>query len=235
MFGVPVDREANAVALNSGGVLTGTSVDVPGDFSSAAFFMLAGCLAGAGEVVIDGVGLNPTRTGLLQILELMGANIEIHPDRESGGEPVGRIVVKPGRLCGAAIPAEWVPLAIDEFPLVFVAAALAEGETIITGATELRHKESDRIRVMATGLQALGADVEERGDGAVIRGGRLSGGDVDSAGDHRVAMAFAIAGVAADAPVTIRDTRNVATSFPDFVDCAGSLGMNIQAVPGSGR
>lgn len=230
MFGVCVDREAHAFALNPGGVLTATSIRVPGDFSSAAFFMLAGCLAEEGEVMLDHVGLNPTRTGFLRILERMQANIEIQAGRETSGEPVGRVVVKPGRLRGARIPAEWVSLAIDEFPLIFVAAALAEGETVISGATELRHKESDRIRMMVNGLKALGAEVEEREDGAVIRGGRLAGGDIDSAGDHRVAMAFAVAAVAADGPITIRDTRNVATSFPGFVASARSLGMNIQTV-----
>ena len=150
------------------------------------------------------------------------------------GEPVGRILVRPGRLVGANIPAEFVPLAIDEFPLVFVAAALADGETVISGASELRHKESDRIRVMTEGLKKLGVAIEETDDGAVIKGGTLSGGEVDSCGDHRVAMAFAVGAVAADGPITIGNTHNVATSFPGFADTAGDIGLDIIEHGGDG-
>jgi 3-phosphoshikimate 1-carboxyvinyltransferase len=227
-FGLPVHREENRVTLPAGGPLTATRIDVPGDLSSAAFFILAACLADEGELVLDHVGLNPTRTGILRIFELMQANIEVQPQTDAGGEPVGRIIVRPCQLRGAEIRPEIVPLAIDEFPLVFVAAALAKGETVISGATELRHKESDRIRVMAEGLKALGAEIEEHADGAVIRGGKLSAGTIDSGGDHRVAMAFAVGAVAAEGPIRIIDTKNVATSFPGFVESARLIGLDIR-------
>jgi len=226
-FGCPTERRNNCVSLNGGGRLMATQIDIPGDLSSAAFLILAACLASEGELILEQVGLNSTRTGILRILELMGADLEVHGHHDAGTERCGRIVVRPSRLKGAIVPAEFVPLAIDEFPLIFIAAALADGETIISGATELRHKESDRIRIMADGLAGLGVEVEERPDGAVIKGGTLSGGTVDSGGDHRVAMAFAVGAVAADGPITIRDTQNVATSFPDFVATAGVIGMNI--------
>jgi 3-phosphoshikimate 1-carboxyvinyltransferase len=229
VFGLPTTRQGSRITLNGGGRLVGTHIDVPGDLSSAAFFILAACLADEGELVLENVGLNPTRTGILRIFEIMQADLEIQLHNEDGGEPFGRIVARPGRLVGATIPAEYVPLAIDELPLVFMAAALADGETVITGASELRHKESDRISVMVDGLKKLGVKIEERPDGAVIQGGRLSGGVVDSHGDHRIAMSFAIGAVAADGPVTIRDTDNVATSFPDFAESAVKIGLDISS------
>ena len=228
IFGAPTEREENRIVFRHAGRLVGTRINVPGDLSSAAFLMLAACLAEEGELVLDHVGLNPTRTGILRILEIMQADIQIQQQRGDGGEPVGRIIARSGRLRGAHIPAEFVPLAIDEFPLIFMAAALADGETVISGASELRHKESDRIRVMVEGLRKLGADVEERHDGAVIQGGKLHGGTVDSYGDHRVAMAFAVGAVAADAPITIRDVQSVATSFPGFAASTRSIGLDIQ-------
>jgi 3-phosphoshikimate 1-carboxyvinyltransferase len=234
IFGSPTERVGNRITLRSKGRLSGTRIDVPGDLSSAAFLILAGCLAKNGELVLENVGLNPTRTGILRIFELMQANLEVQEHREEHGEPVGRILVRPGRLVGANIPAEFVPLAIDEFPLVFVAAALADGETVISGASELRHKESDRIRVMTEGLKKLGVAIEETDDGAVIKGGTLSGGEVDSCGDHRVAMAFAVGAVAADGPITIGNTHNVATSFPGFADTAGDIGLDIIEHGGDG-
>ena len=170
-FGYPTHRRGPRVSISGGGILQGTRIDVPGDLSSAAFLLLAGCLARQGELTIDHVGLNPTRYGILKILEMMGANIEIWPQNAAtAGEPVGRLVVRPSALRGSVIPPELVPLAIDEFPIIFVAAALAEGETLISGAAELRHKESDRIRVMAEGLRTLGVRVDERPDGARIHG-----------------------------------------------------------------
>jgi 3-phosphoshikimate 1-carboxyvinyltransferase len=226
-FGQPIRREADVVKLAPEGVLRAAHVDVPGDLSSATFMMMGGILAPAGELVIDHLGLNPTRTGVLEMLRLMGADIQVEPVGESGGEPFGRIRVRPSALHGAVIPAALVPLAIDEFPAVFVAAALASGETVITGAQELRHKESDRIAVMAAGLRALGVDVIETPDGARIRGGALASGVVDSTGDHRVAMAFAAGAVRAAGPVRILDTANVATSFPGFVGLCGQVGMNV--------
>lgn len=226
-FGVRLRRDAGAVILAGGQRLTASSVDVPGDLSSAAFFLLAASVGGAGELQIEHVGLNPTRTGVLRILELMGADLQIEECRKDA-EPAGRITVRPAELQGIRVPPELVPLAIDEFPVLFVAAALAQGETQISGAAELRHKESDRIAVMAAGLRALGVQVDERPDGAVIRGGTLQRGVVDSGGDHRVAMAFAAGAVAAAGPVTIRNTANVATSFPGFAGLAREVGIALE-------
>lgn len=227
-LGYPVRRSGSSVTIAGGGRLVAGPIAVPGDLSSAAFPVLAGCLARSGELVIERVGLNPTRTGILRILELMRADVAVERNPDSAGEPVGRLVVRPSRLRGVEIPAELVPLAIDEFPVIFVAAALAEGETVVRGAAELRHKETDRIRVMAEGLRALGVQVEELPDGARIQGGgAIRGGTVDSAGDHRVAMAFAVAGARASGPVTILDTANVATSFPGFASLARSIGLDV--------
>jgi 3-phosphoshikimate 1-carboxyvinyltransferase len=232
-FGYPVGKSGSAVRITGGGSLRATAISVPGDLSSAAFFLLAGCISARGEIAIENVGLNPTRTGILDILKLMGADFAAEPaDADAAGEPVGRIIVRPSALHGAVIPAHLVPLAIDEFPVIFAAAALADGETVVSGAAELRTKESDRIRVMAEGLRSLGIVVEERPDGARILGGRLRGGDIDSHGDHRVAMAFAVAGMRADGPIHIRDTANVATSFPNFVSLARSVGMDVDEVLG---
>ena len=227
MFGQRVVRDGQRVTLDPTGGLKAADVAVPADLSSAAFFLLAGTIAGAGELVLENVGLNPTRTGILQILELMGANLEVR-DAGGGSEPTATIVVHPATLHGIRVPPELVPLAIDEFPLVFMAAALAAGETVITGAGELRHKESDRIGAMVAGLSALGVSVDEKPDGAVIRGGTLSGGEIDSGGDHRVAMAFAIGAGAAQGPIRILDTANVATSFPGFVAAAATVGLDIR-------
>jgi 3-phosphoshikimate 1-carboxyvinyltransferase len=227
-LGQPVACNEQTVCLRGGGQLTGTDIRVPGDLSSAAFFVLAACLAAEGELVIDNVGLNPTRTGILRILALMGADLRVEPAAGSNAEPVGRLIIRPSELRGASIPPELVPLAIDEFPMVFVAAALARGETLVSGAAELRHKESDRISVMVAGLRALGVEVEELPDGARIQGGGLSGGTIDSRGDHRVAMAFAIGAARAAGPVRILDTANVATSFPGFVSQAAAVGLAIE-------
>jgi 3-phosphoshikimate 1-carboxyvinyltransferase len=162
----------------------------------------------------------------------MGADLTVADSDLTEGERSGTIIVRPAQLKGIEVPAGLVPLAIDEFPLVFIAAALAEGRTVISGAEELRHKESDRISVMVAGLRVLGVDIEERPDGAVIHGGTLSGGEIDCAGDHRVAMAFAVAGIVAQAPIRILDTANVATSFPEFVADARAIGMSLEAVDG---
>lgn len=225
-FGVSLRREPGAVALTGGQALQADDVAVPGDLSSATFFLLAACVARSGRLRIDNIGLNPTRTGVLRILELMGADIDIEELRTEA-EPVGRLTVRASQLHGIEVPPELVPLAIDEFPAVFVAAALAQGETRISGAAELRHKESDRIQAMVAGLQALGVDVQEQPDGAIIRGGQLGSGRVDSHGDHRVAMAFAAGAVAATGPIEILDTANVGTSFPGFADLARSAGLKI--------
>ena len=226
-FAQPVKRSGSRVALISVGRLAACQVNVPGDLSSAAFMMLAAALAASGELVIENVGLNPTRTGVLEIFRLMGMDFDVAPAQFDATEPVGTITVRPSRLQGASIPPRLVPLAIDEFPAVFIAAAFAEGVTVISGAAELRHKESDRIKVMAEGLRALGVTVDEAADGAQISGGRLGAGTVDSRGDHRVAMAFAAGAVRAEGPVRVLDTANVATSFPAFEALARSVGMNV--------
>ncbi len=234
-FGQPVRRQGATVSLTPAGKLQGCRLDVPGDLSSAAFLLLAGALAPAGELVIENVGLNPTRTGILEILRLMGADLVVEATPVAGYEPVGRITVRPSALRGAVIPPQLVPLAIDEFPAVFVAAALGRGETLISGAAELRHKESDRIGVMVAGLRALGVQVEETPDGARITGGQFNAGTIDSRGDHRVAMAFAAGAVRAKGPLRIRDTANVATSFPGFVALASAAGMNLEECRDDGR
>ena len=228
-FGYPVRRSGATVTVAGGGKLTAAPIVVPGDLSSAAFMALAGCLAREGELVIDQVGLNPTRTGILRILELMGADIRIEQVPGQLGEATGRLIVRPAGLRGIEVPENLVPLAIDEFPVIFVAAALAHGETVVRGAGELRHKETDRIRVMADALRGLGITVEELPDGARIQGGRFRGGTVDSAGDHRVAMSLAVGAGAAEGPVTILDTANVATSFPGFAARAREIGLDVVA------
>jgi len=206
-------------------------LNVPGDFSSAAFFIVAGLLGAANEgLLIRNVGMNPTRTGLLDILRGMGANIEIQDARASGAEPVADLRVRASALAGMEVPASLVPLAIDEIPVLFIAAACARGETLITGAEELRVKESDRIAAMSAGLGRLGVAHEVLPDGMRIEGRTglaFSGGEVDSHGDHRVAMSFSIASLRAAGPILIKDVANVATSFPGFVDLARSVGLDV--------
>jgi 3-phosphoshikimate 1-carboxyvinyltransferase len=226
-FGVELEQSSQCCTITGPVALTGTTVRVPGDLSSAAFALAAGCVSVEGTVQVDEVGVNPTRTGVLEILRLMGANIVSQNSAEFGAEPVASLIATASTLKGSTIPAKLVPLAIDEFPLVFALAALAEGETCITGAEELRAKESDRIAVMLTGLKSLGVDAEELPDGAIIRGGAVAGGTVDSCGDHRVAMAFAILGARATGEVRILNTANVRTSFPGFVKTMRNLGLDV--------
>ncbi len=226
-FGVRLRREGSTVSVEGPASLTAARIDVPGDFSSAAFFVVAGVLAGDGPLRICGVGVNPTRTGLLDILRLMGADIRVVNAGERGGEPVADLEVRPGKLRGIAVPPGLVARAIDEFPVLFAAAALASGETIVTGAAELRVKESDRIAVMAQGLMALGVDAEATADGMRIRGGSVHGGVVESRGDHRIAMAFAVLAARASSPVVIREVQNVATSFPGFAVTARAAGLKL--------
>jgi 3-phosphoshikimate 1-carboxyvinyltransferase len=224
----PGTGSVGRVQLAGGQALHGTRIDVPGDFSSAAFFIVAGCLAAADGLVIENVGINPTRTGLLDILRLMGADIRLHARDSKGAEPVADIELRQSALRGIHVPESLVPLAIDEFPVLFIAAAAAQGETVVTGAEELRVKESDRLAVMAAGLSANGVVNELAPDGIRIQGGnRLGGAEVDSHGDHRIAMAFAIASLYADGPMRIRDVENVGTSFPRFVEIARSCGLDI--------
>jgi 3-phosphoshikimate 1-carboxyvinyltransferase len=227
-FGYPVERSGSTVCVTGGGKLTATSIDVPADISSATFFMVGASIAPGSDVTLEHVGVNPTRTGAIDILRLMGANIELINQRQVGGEPVADIRVRHAELRGVEIPVELVPLAIDEFPVLFVAAANARGVTVLRGAEELRVKESDRIQAMADGMQALGIGAEPAADGMRVSGGRYGGGVVDSHGDHRVAMAFAIAAMGAGAPITITDCSNVATSFPGFVELAAKSGLRIK-------
>lgn len=228
-FGYPLAREGSrTVAVTGRGRLTGTEIDVPADISSAAFFLVGASIAPGSDLVLEHVGVNPTRTGAIDILRLMGADIEWLNPRLAGGEPVADLRVRHAPLHGIRIPAELVPLAIDEFPALFVAAGCAEGETVLTGAAELRVKESDRIQVMADGLAALGIAAAPTPDGIVIRGGALSGGTVDSHGDHRIAMSFAVAALRARGPIRIGDCANVNTSFPGFAALAREAGLAVR-------
>ncbi len=224
-FGYPVQRDGQRVCVQGGGRLTATRIDVPADISSAAFFLVGASIAPGAELVLEHVGVNPTRVGVINILRLMGADLQVTNERVVGGEPVADIAVRSALLRGIRIPEDQVPLAIDEFPALFVAAACAEGETVLTGARELRVKESDRIQAMADGLSVLGIEASPTEDGIVIRGGSLGGGVVDSHGDHRIAMAFAMAALRAGGPVEILDCANVATSFPGFIELAGRAGL----------
>jgi len=230
-FGVEVRARGGSVTVCPPPRLEATHIAVPGDFSSAAFFIVAACIGARAPVVIEGVGVNPTRTGLLEMLALMGADLRLVNHRSAGAEPVADIEIRPARLRGVRVPERLVPLAIDEFPAFFIAAACAEGETLVTGAGELRVKESDRIAVMARGLDAVGVRNEVLPDGLRIEGGPIGGGTVDSHGDHRVAMSFAIASLRAAAPIEIRDVANVATSFPGFADLARSAGLMLHERP----
>lgn len=226
-FGVNLTRAGGTVTIDGGQPLTAAPIDVPGDFSSAAFFIVAGCIAARGSFVIENVGVNPTRTGLIDILKLMGADIRLHP-RGRGAEPVADIEIHAAPLRGIRVPEALVPLAIDEFPVLFIAAASATGQTVVTGAEELRVKESDRLAVMAEGLTALGIGNELAPDGITIEGGRFGSGRIDSHGDHRIAMAFTVASLRADGPIHVEDVENVATSFPGFVPIARRAGLDVE-------
>jgi len=216
-LGIPLEADGKGLVLSGCPAFAAKDCVVPGDLSAAAFFMVGASLVPGSEVQIVHVGLNPARTGLLDILGRMGADIRIVNRREEAGEPVGDLVVRAARLRGLTVGASQVPAMIDEFPIFCVAAALAEGETVVTGAQELRVKETDRIHAMATELRRLNVPVQETPDGFVLRGGAsISGGTCMSHGDHRVAMALAIAALTGDAPTTICDTDCIVTSFPDF-------------------
>ncbi|NBD96391.1 MAG: 3-phosphoshikimate 1-carboxyvinyltransferase [Gammaproteobacteria bacterium] len=226
-FGVSLHNAEPGVAVRGGQVLSGARIDVPGDLSSAAFALAAGLLVEGSGLALDGVGLNPTRSGFVDIVRAMGASIGIEGDRTEGGEPLGRVSVEGGALSGVDIAPELVPLAIDEFPLIMAMAAAAEGVTRIRGASELRVKESDRIAVMCRELARLGVQVEEFDDGAAVTGGRVRGGEVDSHGDHRVAMSFAVLALVAEAPVAIDNAEWIETSYPGFVDDMRALGAEM--------
>ena len=222
-----LDDQASTITLNGGEQLNATDIEIPADISSSAFFMVAASIVPGSEILIEHVGVNPTRTGIIDILRSMGADIELLNQRSIGGEPVADIKVCYVGLKGAEIDPNLVPLAIDEFPVICVAAACAKGVTVVSGAEELRHKESDRIDAMVKGLRSIGVEVEERKDGMTVTGGDIQGGVVDSFHDHRIAMSFAIAGGVSNAPITINGADNVATSFPNFVDLATQVGLTV--------
>lgn len=226
-FGYPVAVDGNVASVESGHKLTATHIEVPADISSAAFFLVAASIAEGSELVLEHVGINPTRTGVIDILKLMGADLTLENQREVGGEPVADIRVRAAKLKGIDIPEDLVPLAIDEFPVLFVAAACAEGRTVLRGAEELRVKESDRIQVMADGLIALGVKAEPTPDGIIIDGGPIGGGEVWSHGDHRIAMSFSVASLRASGAIRIHDCANVATSFPNFLGLAAQVGIRV--------
>jgi 3-phosphoshikimate 1-carboxyvinyltransferase len=226
-FGYPVAGNGATASVVAGGTLTATRIEVPADISSAAFFLVAASIAEGSDLLLEHVGVNPTRTGVIDILRLMGADISVQNLREVGGEPVADLRVRHARLKGIIIPEALVPLAIDEFPVLFIAAACAEGRTVLRGAQELRVKESDRIQAMADGLTVLGIKVEPTADGLIIEGGPIGGGEVDGQGDHRIAMAFSIASLRAAAPIRIRDCANVATSFPNFLALCSQVGIRV--------
>ena len=225
-FGVPVLDGTPGVGVRGGSKLTGTSIHVPGDLSSAAFLLAAAFLVPGSEIEMENVGLNPTRDGFLRVVEALGARLELQLDASVGLEPVGTLLARHSPLQGIAIPAGWVPLAIDEFPIIMALAAAAQGQTVIQGAQELRVKESDRIAVMCAALRSLGISVAETPDGAVIDGGVIQGGTVDSHGDHRIAMSAAVLGLIARDEVIIEQAEWIATSYPGFVDDLNDLGAD---------
>ena len=236
-MGWPIRFAPGVARLQGGGRLRAGTIRVPADLSSAAFFIVAATLVPGSDLLLREVGLNPRRTGLLDALKAMGADITIIDPREEGGEPVGDLRIRHSPLRGIDVPVELVPDMIDEFPILFVAAALADGVSRVRGAAELRVKESDRIALMASGLRSLGIRVDETPDGADITGvgsagGALQGGEIDSGGDHRIAMSFVVAAQLARSPIRIRDCANVATSFPGFPALATEAGMGVADAPG---
>ena len=230
-FGVRLETAPGMASLSGGQSLSGTAVQVPGDLSAAAFILAAALLVPGSRVAIEPVGLNPTRDGILRVLARAAPagclQVAQNPGSRAGFEPAGTIRVHHGRLRGIAIPAEWVPLGIDEFPVIMALAAAADGETVITGAAELRVKESDRLAVMCRQLARLGVVVRETADGAVILGGPVAGGEVDAAGDHRIAMSLAVLGLVAEAEVVIDGAEWIETSYPGFVADLRALGAEI--------
>ena len=226
-FGWPVEFEPGFARLSGGHRLRASTVRVPADFSSAAFFLVAASVVPGSDLVLEAVGMNPRRTGLLDALRAMGGDLEVLQRGEEGGEPVADLRVRHAALRGAEVPARIAPDMIDEYPALFVAAALARGPSRFEGIGELRVKESDRLAAMAEALGALGIAVESGSDWAVVHGGRLAGGTVDTHGDHRIAMAMAVAAQCADSPVRIADCANVETSFPGFATLATTAGFGL--------
>ena len=229
-FSHSVIKKGNQISIKKADRLIGCEIIVPGDFSSAAYFIVAAILTPNSNIIIENVGVNPTRNAMIKIMKLMGADVELKNERLESGEPVATIYAKTSKLTGIDIPKELVPVAIDELPIILVAAACAKGKTRLSGAAELRVKESDRIQSMLDGFISLGIKVKALEDGMIIEGGQYNGGVINSNDDHRIAMAFSIAGIIAKAPIIINSCKNVATSFPEFVDTAKHLGMNIDYV-----
>ena len=228
-FGYEVQTSPNKISIEGGGSLKACNIEVPSDISSAAFFMVAACISDDADIVLEAVNINPTRTGVIDILKLMGGYIELMNERVEAGELIADIRVRSSNLKGIQIPKKLVPLAIDEFPAIFIAASCADGETLLRGAKELRVKESDRIQVMADGLSSLGIVNHVLEDGIRIGGGKFKEQTVpiESHHDHRISMAFAIASVSSDSDIKIEGVDNVKTSFPNFVALANSIGMSI--------
>ena len=226
-FGCEVHSDDSGISIQGRQSLTACDLEIPADISSAAFFMVAASIAANSDITLQHVGVNPTRTGVIEILKLMGADIDLVNPRVISGEPVADIRVRSAALRGIDIPSHLVPLAIDEFPVLFIAAASAEGTTRLSGAEELRVKESDRIQVMADGLVAMGINAQTQADGITIQGGEIAGGEVDSRGDHRIAMAFSVASLLAGDEIRIDDCANVNTSFPGFVKLAREAGIRV--------
>jgi len=231
-FGYPVNSSNGQISLIGGGELNACDIEVPSDISSAAFFIVAASIAKEADITLSAVNINPTRTGILDILDMMGANITLTDERVIAGELVADIRVCSAELHGIDIPQELVPLAIDEFPVIFIAASCATGKTLLTGAKELRVKESDRIQVMADGLTILGIENEVLEDGIRIQGGEFSKQNlvIKSHQDHRISMSFAIASSRSEYDIRIEGVDNVQTSFPNFVELANKIGMNIEEI-----
>lgn len=230
-LGADVTVENNIVCIQPVTSLQPKEIHIPADISSAAFFMVGALISPGSDVTLPGVGINPTRDAVIGILRSMGGRIEINNEREISGEPVADIRVLASDLHGIDIPPSRVPNAIDEFPAILIAAAVADGRTRLSGAAELRVKESDRIASMSDGLSRLGIQNRVFDDGMEVEGGVIQAGEVDSYGDHRVAMAFAMAGLVATGPVMVRDCANVATSFPGFLERAQAAGLSIRRDP----
>lgn len=228
-FGYPVASDKGVISLEGGGKLTGADIDIPADISSAAFFMVGASIAPGSDITLEHVGINPTRDGVITILRAMGADIQIHNERQVGGEPVADLRIRYAPLKGIDIPIEAVPLAIDELPAVLIAAACADGVTVLRGAEELRVKESDRIASMAEGLSQLGIESRVQPDGIEVVGGEMTGGVITTHHDHRIAMSFAMAALRASDRIKISDCAHVATSFPGFAELAVQTGLRLEA------
>lgn len=228
-FGYGVACDNGVISLEGGGKLTGANIDIPADISSAAFFMVGASIAPGSDLTLEHVGINPTRDGVITILRAMGADIQIHNERQVGGEPVADLRIRHAPLKGIDIPIEAVPLAIDELPAVLIAAACAEGVTVLRGAEELRVKESDRIASMAEGLSQLGIESRVQPDGIEVVGGEMTGGVITTHHDHRIAMSFAMAALRASDRIKVSDCAHVATSFPGFAALAVQTGLRLEA------